>query len=161
MRKNNRRNRSCRKQSFWSLRCLVRTHCLYYILRIHQSFYLFLANGSKHWPNYSTAVTDIDTSGIHALEDLLKALEKRKIQVKNQNWYLNYTATSCYHRNTRLRQNPCVPLTADPRESWTGSDPEAPVLEIHGAHRWRQDMPVGQRCRQEIFSKGRERLKKK
>jgi sulfate transporter 1, high-affinity len=29
-----------------------------------------------------TAVIDIDTSGIHALEELLKTLEKRKIQVK-------------------------------------------------------------------------------
>ena len=32
---------------------------------------------------------DIDTSGIHALEELFRTLEKRKIQVRHETWCYN------------------------------------------------------------------------
>lgn len=34
---------------------------------------------------FAAAVTDIDTSGIHALEELYRSLQKRHVQVKT--WY--------------------------------------------------------------------------
>lgn len=35
------------------------------------------------WRFFVAAVTDIDTSGIHAIEELYKSLQKRDVQVRN------------------------------------------------------------------------------
>ena len=42
---------------------------------------------SKYFASPS-AVIDVDTSGIHALEDLVKSLQKRDVQVKRPNFLL-------------------------------------------------------------------------
>lgn len=106
----------------------------------------------------STAVVDIDTSGIHALEELCRALVKCKIQVNIKTGASILESRPTNHPTAgkpfTKRKSFCLLLTAGPCQPWASSNSEAALSQIHRTHRRRQDVPDGWRCSEEIRSKG-------